>query len=373
MRSGALGITRRRTIAAGVGLLAGLAVWPFTRQTLDEFAIRAQPLRFDIIPFRVDTVCCDQSLFNVVRRRLQLRPEMTLSDLLHWLRIFGNSASIEFQRQTSREVLELVTNGNRIEERFGQRGVIVRTRDGVRYLSRLGGVDLVAASRPAHPYQELAVFAELGLPSSTAIVTADGDFTVRDLMQDCLSNLQLREADRQEPEWATVAIAHYLTPTSTWTNRWGEELSVEKWTGFLVRRDISRFSCGGTHVLHSLGLLLQLHSRHPFMNCQLLDKVRNTCRDLFNEIESSQAPNGAFPRPATIALQASGIDWDIHITGHILESLLYFPDDLRISNVSVLRGLRFLAEAYRRSTDSDVSKNYCTYSHSGQVLLKLDL
>lgn len=363
-------VRRRDVLAVGLGAVVGFAAWRLWPRRGSRLGVREQPLRFNVHPFPDVEHALGRSVVEAVRQRLRLRPEMGIPGFLHWLRIFGVPESSEFQAEATEELLSLLTNAERIEERFGQPGVIVPTEDGVRFLSRVSGAVLKVASRATHPFQELAVFGELGLPSSTLVVASSGRFTLEDAIRDCLRSLQIRETARQEPEWPTGVLAHYLPPVCSWQNRWGEELTLDGWTEFLLRRELPEYSCGGTHLLLSLALMLQADSQYPVLSLKLAQRVRDVCRRFSRMIESRQHADGAWGSDwmeGSVHKEYSSIE--VHMTGHILEAQLYLPDDLRISSAHAGRALKYLAEAFLQSDDEKVLEAYCPYSHAGNVLL----
>lgn len=363
-------IGRRDVIALGMGALASAVVWPLWSDRQSAPKIRQRPLRFAVDPFPDTERVVTPSLQSLIRRRLRLRDEMGVPTLLHWLRIFGIQESAEFQSGETRRLLSLLTDAREIERRFDQPGVIVKTREGVRFLSRGFGRKLNPDSRPSHPYQELAIFGELGLPSSAPIVAAEGRFTIADLVRDCLGNLQIREASRQEPEWATQALAHYVVSDRAWRNRWDEELTLDRWTEFLIERELTGYSCGGTHLLHTLAVILQADAQQRILDAKVARHVRDVCRRFSRTIESTQHADGAWRadwwKEQTVAEYSA---MEVHLTGHLLEAQLYLPRDLRISDACAGRALQFLSRTFQLSDDKTVFEEFCPYSHAGRVLL----
>jgi len=372
MRTGRRAIAgRREVIGAGLGVVVGLALWRRWPRGGSRVELRREPLRFAVYPFQDLEGAVSGSVLETVRKRLCLRPAMNFSQYLHWLQIFGVRESPEYQAEATREVLSLLTDAGRLEERSGQANVIVPTEDGVRFLVGQTGDALVDSSRPAHPFQALGVFGEVGLPASTPIVASGGDFTLKDAVRDCLSNLQIREAARQEPEWATQVLAHYLPPACSWRNRWGEDMTIERWAEFLAERDVTRYSCAGTHLLHSLAVLLQAGAAHPILSAELADHLRGVCREYSRTIEATQEPNGAWRSDwSKGGLAREYRSLEVHMAGHILEAQMYLPEELRISPRCAARALKYLAQAFAASDDNTVFEEHCPYSHAGGVLLR---
>ena len=296
---------------------------------------------------------------------------MSFSDLLHWLRMFGVPHSPEHQAEPTLKVVSLLTDASRIKQRYGQPGIIAPTKDGVRFLSGRSAVELKATSRPTHPYQELAVFGDIGLRSTTALATADGRFTLEAAVRDCLANVQIREASRQEPEWKSQVLAYYLPPVCSWQNRWGEWITLEKWTQFLLERDVSRFCCGGTHLLDSLALILQADSQCGVLSANVARRVRGRCQEYrTNDRIDSASQRGLGLRLGEGRRPQKEPSIQILVTGHILDAQMYFPEDVRISSRCAERALTYLAQVFANCNDRQVFEEYCPYSHAGRVLLE---
>ncbi len=212
-------LTRRELLALGFGAVTGAVTWPLWPVSRSTPEFRDAPLPLRPVPFADTEKVIDEQVLSAVRTRLRWRPEMAFSDHLHWLRIFGMPWwTSEFQGKQARDTIALLTDTHRIESTYGQRGIIVESPEGIQYLSRVSGRELIPQSRPHHPFQELAVFGELGLAATTAVIAETGTFSLRDALHHCLQNLQIREARRQEPEWVTQVLAHYLVSPS-WKNR----------------------------------------------------------------------------------------------------------------------------------------------------------
>jgi hypothetical protein len=192
------------------------------------------------------------------------------------------------------------------------------------------------------------------------------------VIEDCLGNLQVRETRMQEPEWATQVLAHYLPPVCAWRNRWGEEITLEQWTEFLLSRDVNQFSCGGTHLLHSLALLLQVQQQQQIMSVEVHRRLKRVCFEFSRMLEETQHSDGAWRADWTPQSRLSDSDFqtvEVHMTGHVLEAQLYLPEDLRIAGSCAALGLKFLARAMRLVSDEAINQGYCPYSHAGRVLL----
>jgi hypothetical protein len=159
-------------------------------------------------------------------------------------------------------------------------------------------------------------------------------------------------------------------PACSWRNRWGEHITIEQWAEFLAGRDVTRYSCAGTHLLHSLAVLLQAGAEYPILSAELADRVRDVCREYSRTIEATQQPNGAWRSDWSkggLAREYGSLE--VHMAGHILEAQMYLPEELRISPQCSGKALKYLAEAFAASDDKTVLEEHCPYSHAGGVLL----
>jgi hypothetical protein len=352
---------------ASLGYGAAFALWPKTSPR-----IRVKPVAFAITPFRIDKALLPSNQIRAVQDLLlREHSRMDYSQLLHWLRVFGRDTVAPGFSDLSAEAISLLTDDNRLEARYGAKGAIVKTTCGARILAHSRhSVSAQKASRPAHLYQAIAVFGELGLLSCSPLHAIDGDLKIRDAVHDCLTNLQLRESFQQEPEWVVQVAAHYLPPTSRWTNRWGELLAFDDVADFVLKRPIATYACGGTHLLHSLALILQADNRFGILSSSSVRRIEERFRQCSIQLEATQHADGAWRHDWLPEGQLKPYKYiDIHLTGHILESQLYLDSSLRISNRSAVAALRYMLRAFSLVEPEELLQQYCAFSHSGLVLL----
>lgn len=364
--------SRRQLLAAGSAALPFSLVALCGSHRRPSVAVREEPLKFASSAFPGADDMVSPPVLELVRHRLRWRAEMGVSQLLHWMCIFANPAFPEFEPLRARHVVRLVTDARQIERRFGQRGVIVQTAQGVRYQSRLAGSRLSVNSRPTHPFQELAVFAEIGLPASTPITADTRTLTLADAVRDCLLSVQMRDGMRIEPEWA-LCVAAYYAAEPVWINRWRERITFNDWASFLLDRDPARFCCAGTHVLSSLGVLLQLQrsTNDTALSRRIAQRVQSRCAEFSALLESRQKDDGSWDGDWMEGFGGrDGPNRKVHISGHLLEAQLFLPQGMRIGSGCVVAGLNYLNRAFGASADDEILREYCPFSHAGRVLLR---
>lgn len=361
-------LTRRDLLAVGVGSCVSALGWQLWYGN-ERLHILDQPRVFQANPFPDLDKSIDAAVLEAVHASLGWRTEMGVPDLLHWVRIYGCKNNAQFQPQKAEEVISLLTDDKKIESRFGQSGVIVKTDMGIRYLSRLSNLNLKQQSRPAHPGQAVAILGEIGTPANAPLYCESKCFAVRDAIIDSIRSIQVRDSRLQEPEWPTQVIAHYLE-SPRWKNRWNENVKLEDWVEFLLQRNLATYCCGGTHLLQALAFMLKADEQSGFLTRGVVDRMRNVCGEYSTMLESTQHDDGTWRDDwtKTVEIKGSG-PMDVHMTGHILEGQLYLPTDLRISTKSASVALRSLARKFLTSDSQTIWNNFCPYSHAGRVLL----
>lgn len=361
-------ITRRDLLVTGVGGAIGAAALKWIQGGI-PIQILDTPRAFQTFAFRDSERVVDVSVLGAVHSCLGLRSEMGFSDLLHWVRLYGCKGNSNYQPHEASETIAILTDDSKIEQRYGQSGVIAKTKYGVKYHSRLSNLDLKRNSRPAHPGQAVAILGEIGVAASAPLICSTEQLKVYDAITDSLSDLQVRNARLQEPEWPTQVIAYYAK-SPRWRNRWNEEVTLDAWVQFLLERDVASYCCGGTHLLQSLAAMLQANDQARFLGEKTVSRITSACREYSTMLESTQHDDGAWRDDWTTNAEIKGRGpIDVHMTGHILEGQLYLPEDLRISPESAAAALRSLARAFLTVDHEFVWSNYCPFSHAGRVLM----
>jgi hypothetical protein len=309
---------------------------------------------------------------RAIEHKIRLRPDMSFGALLHWLRVFGTGPLAAANRVQVADVLEDLTHVEKLERRFGARSALMRTPYGLRYSFTDPRSPTSLQERVRHAYQPLAVFAELGIPTNCPLVTPDRVGTVAELIRDCLQNFQLRDVEDIEPEWACAAIALYLPPVTNWQNRWGDPITFDELTRFLLRRlPQAGAACAGTHALFTAAVLMQMHQRFSLLNSSTVARLDDLFATTTAALARAQRPDGSWGGDwsGRGSLYAESTDLALLVTGHVLEALMYAPPDHRVRDEVVARALKFSLKAIEAASEADVANGYCPYSHVARVLL----
>jgi len=222
----------------------------------------------------------------------------------------------------------------------------------------------------AHPGQFLAAMAEGRVPSSSIIRSPAGEQTVSEML----------EAARTDPrflgahEFAAVALAVY-GPRRTGEGLWGDAMFDRIMEALVHDAESDREACHGTHVLHAIAALLNVHRSTPILGAAAETQGRRRLAHAGRQLVSLQHPDGAWRfdwrRPRVYEAPASELAaWggDVQITAHHLEWMAYSPENV-VPATSIRRALEFLAERVHAADDTDVRRDFCGYTHAVRALL----
>jgi hypothetical protein len=221
---------------------------------------------------------------------------------------------------------------------------------------------------------------ELCVPLNTPISTAGGTRTVEAILDDSLANFDLKE---KEIEWSALAFALYLPPQATWVDKFDRVHSFDDVAAELMRRPFdAKLSCGGTHLLFTLAVMLRVDEATPIFSPSVRGEIRAHLGEIVLQVESCQSAAGFWQpdwyrhadseKPVRVATLVNSASWpQVLATGHHLEWLMLLPPDLLPSQECFLRGARWLHERLLNDPNEVLTTHYCPYSHAGRVLMLL--
>ncbi len=225
----------------------------------------------------------------------------------------------------------------------------------------------------AHLDDFAALAAEVGLPPETPLRWGKEVSNVRAVLLHSFKWFH----PAQELEFTAVAYAHYLRPGVKWTDRFGAEHGLDEMVDLLAARDLSRCSCGGTHVPYALAVLLAAHAKERCLSETACGRAEDALRTFARHLSESQAAAGFWtPRWCQALATAPALDpeeaveW-VRITGHHLEWMALVRSDLRPPETSVRRAIAFVLSALRGRSARGLSQatdfNVC--SHAARCLV----
>lgn len=260
-------------------------------------------------------------------------------------------------------------------------GVVVRRG------STLGGGDI---GRLFHRDSVLRTFGELGYSSKTPLLAVKAaadresleDFqqaTIEDLVHGSVAYFD----PEQEIEWTVEALARYLAPQQSWTNRFGATFSFDDLARKLVRRPLGRGSCRGLHVPYALICLYRINQQHGIVS----DSVRRQIEDYFHDrsrgLERKQNRGGMFLEIADPLWKADRkkdphedrSKWisteGLSTLSHHLDWIALAPEGLRPKRDTVARAAEAMLRGLRPWTMYVRSTEYAPLSHAGTSLCGL--
>lgn len=197
---------------------------------------------------------------------------------------------------------------------------------------RLADKDRVGEGHFGHT---LSVFADTGIPLSTPISVASPSkqLRVRDALRELASHF---EPGLSEPGFASVTLASYVAPSSSWKNHNEDTVTLQDVLRDLLDREVGDGVCSGTHVLQGVTRLVMLDRSRPFLTGPCRDEANQYLRDAAARLVRNQSPlggwsnswngeNEANPDPLSVA---DKLDF-LQITAHHLEWISICDDDLR--------------------------------------------
>jgi hypothetical protein len=308
----------------------------------------------------------------------------SLSLSLHVMRLFGAEVT-QGDPKTGAPVPGLDHRVNKVF--FPENPSLVQTREGVRCRVAERQNAARQPEREAHVDQLLAVLAEAGVPLTRPLSTARGASTVGALLDDSLANFDLKAG---EIEWSALAFALYLPPRTSWADKYGRVTTFDQLAGEMMRRPVDeKTSCGGTHLLYSLTILLRADQQRPVLSPPTREAVRAFLAAKVKGLAASQRAAGYWT-----------LDWYLHdggssdgtsagdphepalepdpksanevlVTGHHLEWMMLLPADLRPPDACFIRGAGWLLGRLASDPLPMLVEHYCPYSHAALVLWAL--
>lgn len=284
------------------------------------------------IPHVVD----DQRLLDTLVDLVPCWPVFKVWSALHAFRLWGPDAdfpSTVFPRPFATRVfsgreLETILLDHRSFHKLlpAEAPILFRTGNGVETRTYLVG-DANRAGSLTHVNDLLTACAEVALPTTKEIWTPDGPATVRELVTSAVAQFTIRE----ELEWSTEALARYLAPAKSWTNRFGNDFSFSQVASVLLAKSQGRGSCAGTHVCYALMALFRVDEEHKILNEQVRTDIRRYFSQLSALLTKQQMDDGCWPANW---YRATGGKDDVSIvpitvTGHHLEWIAIAPADMR--------------------------------------------
>lgn len=196
-----------------------------------------------------------------------------------------------------------------------------------------------------HPDQILAIFAQVNLPLTQSIRVDGASYTVADLV----SQSQARYRRGNEGSWTLIALASYLPLNSTWTNQYGQSLSIADLVAAEATTDPSTAPRGGTHNLYALAYALGHHKASGATLTGVWRQADAKLAEHVRLVREYQNGDGSYS-----VNYFSGPGWSqntktvLYTTGHTLEWLLIYLPYAELNQPWVTKGVDALLEGFER-------------------------
>jgi hypothetical protein len=277
----------------------------------------------------------DDVVTSILQRLRLPEQEKKLAGLLHSLHLFGPGLQVTTASGDSSPAIDLICDAQIANRYINTGNVLTKTRYGVRFPEFWRwAVGISQFNAEAHAGQALATFACQGVPLSTPITLEDGvRYRVQHVLDDTVANFTLEG----EIFWEAVAIAIYVPPNRSWTNKFGKRFSFDDLVADLIQRPLESSPCCGTHGLIALTMVLNADAVSPVLSDRVRDslwKHLHTTVDRLVHVESRAGgwSTDWFQRPLDSAqgeLATVAPEQILQATGHHLEWLMLLPPKLQ--------------------------------------------
>ena len=231
-----------------------------------------------------------------------------------------------------------------------------------------------ASSASVHHDHLLACLTEAGLPLSQPVFTPNRrDLTFRDVLRQALRDFRY---DERETEWSVMAFGLWLAPTAkSWRLADGREMSFDLLAQRLLRGHKKMGTCGGTHRLYSLMVLLRLDEQYDILSDDVQKAVfrhLETVRDLLTigQFEDGHWPYNWPAGDEAVKKPDLSIPLFRHViaTGHHLEWLSIAPESLHPPREQIRQAAAWVIQKTVAMSEAEILENYTFFSHVGNSL-----
>lgn len=219
----------------------------------------------------------------------------------------------------------------------------------------------------------LACLTEAGVPLSQPVFTPNRrDLTFREVLRQALRDFRY---DERETEWSVMAFGLWLPPTKTWRLADGREMSFDMLAQRLLRGHKQIGTCGGTHRLYSMMVLLRLDEEFDILSDAMQTQIFQHLESVRDILKVAQFDDGHWPYNWPDAVEAvKKPDLTIplyrHViaTGHHLEWLAIAPESLHPPREQIRKAATWVIQKTVAMNEDEILDNYTFYSHVGNAL-----
>ncbi len=357
--------------------ICGLFRWSQRELPLETRLLEAASLPLEFQPGYDDPrMVTDDQLSEVLARMAPRRDTANSNYYLHALRLWGPNAVFEDPAAISgAEMLAYFLDDAKFQEIQGENTPSLFSLQGETLIARpWKSWEPHAASSSAHTDDIMATFAEVALPLNAPLHTREGIFEVGDLFRGAMRRFHLQ---RDEYEWFAIAYARYGLPLESWTNQFGERISVADVAHDLIEQPPRHGVCGGTHRLEALVLLLEAGRAQPMLPARVQRQSHGHLHNMSQRLVQSQHPEGWWSKDwadlhdhptSHTDRESPSLSERILATGHHLEWLALAPEEILPPREVLVRAAQWLTRAMLEVDEATLQRDYGPFSHAARAL-----
>jgi hypothetical protein len=185
-----------------------------------------------------------------------------------------------------------------------------------------------------HQDQFIAEMAQWGMPLDREFLVDGKKYHFSDFVNQAQMRASTKPGpDGKPPElsWTILIIAQYVGTEAKWTNKDGEQLTLEQLLDYELNAPMTTAACGGTHRLFDLSWVYQLHLKRGGKTEGIWKRIADNAAHYQELAHKYQNADGAF---STDFFNGRGnnpqAQQRIYTTGHVFEWLALSLTDAQL-------------------------------------------
>jgi hypothetical protein len=357
--------------AAGLGapLVRSVGWWRATNAPVRIRAVPHQPVRCAHSHIAATEV--SSARLSAVWSKLQPRVIPRWTEYVHAYRLWSGTAVPEVLHQIPFE--QPLFDADTASQVF-KSTIQVATTHGLIYRpwdpQRRGQGD-------SHVDYTLHVLAATGTPSAQSIVIGPETRTVADVVRAALANY----STVQEQEFTAVALARYLEPGAKWSNKHGQQNSLDDLCVRLCQQPLRGGACFGCHRLFALAYLLQLDDERRVLATETRSQTIHKLQEALKTLAELQREDGSWPasefesqkvvaerEPSAVVRGQDARARDLSFAAHTLEWLALAPAEVSLDARAIEAACTYVVTEALDCPGALVEAHYPAFCHVGCAL-----
>lgn len=229
-----------------------------------------------------------------------------------------------------------------------------------------------ARSASVHHDHMLASITEAGVRLDQPVyLPSQRQMTLEDVVREAMFDFRL---DERETEWTAMAFGLWIPPVKSWQSEDGRKLSFDLLAQRLIRGELEKGVCHGTHRVYSLMLLWRIDQEHDILSDEMSNKIYQHLEYVRELITASQQEDGHWPsnwhagERAHLNPREDDMRSKIISTGHHLEWLAIAPEELHPPREQIEKAAAWIINVAKSQSREEVLQRYTFLSHVGNAL-----